>query len=113
MEKDIYRSQFRLPQTLFEQLKAEADKNRRSLNAELVARLEDSFRQTGSSAMATKMASMLTSNFDGIIERAVRDAIQHAINTLPSDGVLQAGSQEAGPQGVVNSTTPLPKGPSN
>jgi hypothetical protein len=43
MEKDTYRSQFRLPQTLFEKLKASAEENKRSLNAELVARLEASY----------------------------------------------------------------------
>lgn len=43
MTEDIYRSQFRLPYPLYEQLKASADENRRSVNAELVARLEESF----------------------------------------------------------------------
>ncbi|WP_275629022.1 Arc family DNA-binding protein [Pseudomonas sp. 273] len=43
---EIYRSQFRLPYPLYEQLKASADANRRSVNAELVARLEESFRKT-------------------------------------------------------------------
>lgn len=41
--EEIYRSQFRLPYSLYEQLKASADKNRRSVNAELIARLEQSF----------------------------------------------------------------------
>lgn len=40
--EEIYRSQFRLPYSLYEQLKASADKNRRSVNAELIARLEES-----------------------------------------------------------------------
>jgi hypothetical protein len=39
---DIYRSQFRMPFTLFEKLKAEAGKAGRSVNAELVGRLERS-----------------------------------------------------------------------
>ena len=43
MTEDLYRSQFRLPYPLYEQLKAAADVNRRSVNAELVARLEESF----------------------------------------------------------------------
>lgn len=43
MSEDIYRSQFRLPYPLYEQLKASADEGRRSVNAELVARLEDTF----------------------------------------------------------------------
>lgn len=41
--EETYRSQFRLPYSLYEQLKASADKNRRSVNAELVSRLEESF----------------------------------------------------------------------
>lgn len=43
MKDDIYRSQFRLPYELYEQLKAAADSNRKSVNAELVARLQQSF----------------------------------------------------------------------
>lgn len=40
MEKDIYRSQFRLPQALYLLLKAAAERNKRNLNAELIFRLE-------------------------------------------------------------------------
>jgi hypothetical protein len=39
---DIYRSQFRMPIMLFEKLKAEASRSGRSVNAELVGRLERS-----------------------------------------------------------------------
>lgn len=42
---EIYRSQFRLPYALYEQLKAAADSNHRSVNAELVARLESTFAE--------------------------------------------------------------------
>lgn len=45
--EEIYRSQFRLPYPLYERLKASADKNRRSVNAELVARLEESLQSQG------------------------------------------------------------------
>jgi Arc-like DNA binding domain len=41
--KDSYRSQFRLPWSLYYQLKESATKNRRPLNAELVARLESTY----------------------------------------------------------------------
>ncbi|TWH63817.1 Arc-like DNA binding dprotein [Azomonas agilis] len=41
--EDLYRSQFRLPYSLYEQLKASAETHHRSINAELVARLEASF----------------------------------------------------------------------
>lgn len=40
---DLYRSQFRLPYPLYEQLKAASEASSRSLNAEIVARLERSF----------------------------------------------------------------------
>ncbi|WP_090321086.1 Arc family DNA-binding protein [Duganella sp. CF517] len=39
---NIYRSQFRMPIALFEKLKSEAGKSKRSANAELVERLERS-----------------------------------------------------------------------
>lgn len=42
---DIYRSQFRLPYSLYEKLKTEADKAGRSVNAELVVRLSRSFEE--------------------------------------------------------------------
>lgn len=41
--EELYRSQFRLPYPIYEQLKASADNNHRSVNAELVARLERTF----------------------------------------------------------------------
>ncbi|EKS72065.1 MULTISPECIES: Arc family DNA-binding protein [Caballeronia] len=43
--EDTHRSQYRLPWPLYEELKAAAEKNRRPLNAELVARLESTFPQ--------------------------------------------------------------------
>lgn len=46
--EEIYRSQFRLPYPLYEQLKASADRNHRSVNAELVARLEEIFSDSPS-----------------------------------------------------------------
>ena len=41
---DQYRSQFRLPLDLYALLKAAAEENRRSLNAELVYRLASTFK---------------------------------------------------------------------
>ncbi|SEC24860.1 Arc-like DNA binding domain-containing protein [Pseudomonas saponiphila] len=52
MTDEIYRSQFRLPYPLYEQLKAAADGNRRSVNAELVARVEESFASQDRSSAA-------------------------------------------------------------
>lgn len=42
--EDLYRSQFRLPWSLYEQLKREAEAAGRSLNAEVVQRLETSLQ---------------------------------------------------------------------
>lgn len=39
MINDLYRSQFRLPYPIYERLKAEADAQKRSLNAEINIRL--------------------------------------------------------------------------
>ncbi len=39
---DIYRSQFRLPYSLYEKLKESAEANNRSVNSELIYRLEES-----------------------------------------------------------------------
>lgn len=43
MTTDQHRSQFRIPYPLYERLKAEAEAQKRSLNSEIVARLEASF----------------------------------------------------------------------
>lgn len=43
MKNDYFRSQLRLSEDLYEQLKEAAARNGRSLNAEIVARLEASF----------------------------------------------------------------------
>ncbi|MCY1377731.1 hypothetical protein D9M69_653200 [compost metagenome] len=40
---DTIRSQFRIPSSLHEKLKEAADENRRSLNTELIVRLESTF----------------------------------------------------------------------
>lgn len=47
--EDIYRSQFRLPYPLYERLKAAADQSGRSLNGELVYRLNMSLGGSDSS----------------------------------------------------------------
>lgn len=43
MKNDYHRSQYRLPEALYERLKAEAERKGRSMNAEMVDRLEASF----------------------------------------------------------------------
>jgi len=50
MSKEIFRSQFRLPWELYEQLKSSADQSGRSLNAEIIFRLETSFLESSQSS---------------------------------------------------------------
>jgi len=49
--EDTHRSQFRLPHSLYEQLTSAAQQEGRSLNAEIVARLQRSFGFDGSGAV--------------------------------------------------------------
>lgn len=80
MEKEMFRSQFRLPQSLYEKLKAAAEKNRRSVNAELVARLEESFTSISSPSLKSKLGHVLVTNFDDIFERAIREVMQNSLD---------------------------------
>lgn len=50
---DTIRSQYRLPQSLHDALKRAAVGNRRSMNAELIARLESSFSDVDLGTVAT------------------------------------------------------------
>ncbi|ULL06630.1 Arc family DNA-binding protein [Pseudomonas putida] len=102
MTADLYRSQFRIPYPLYEQLKAAADGNRRSVNAELVARLEESFADkdrnsaprsfTGVSKQAL-LAGAAALDGDQLVTRSelwevIGQAIAHALNgqsELPPD----------------------------
>ncbi|GLX87874.1 hypothetical protein Pfra02_04430 [Pseudomonas fragi] len=69
--EDTYRSQFRLPYSLYESLKISASSNRRSLNAELVARLEESFGAQGSDADRLQRAGMPGGMASPLIESLV------------------------------------------
>lgn len=62
---DLHRSQYRLPAALYEQLQAAADAAGRSLNAEVVHRLEASFQPASSSQ----------AELQELIEQAVRRAL--------------------------------------
>jgi hypothetical protein len=86
--EDTYRSQFRLPQDLYLKLKEAADSNRRSLNAELIARLEPTFpeslqpnageplQQICESLANTKLADLMTPDEIQTIARRMLDAVQ-------------------------------------
>lgn len=59
MKEDLYRSQFRFPYSLYEKLKEAAEQNRRSVNAELTARLEQSFSARSLDEVETESVTRL------------------------------------------------------
>lgn len=63
MEKDIYRSQFRLPQSLYEKLKTSADSKNVSVNSELVSRLEEAFVPKGMNQIAERRKLEILSDY--------------------------------------------------
>ncbi|AZS50644.1 Arc family DNA-binding protein [Entomomonas moraniae] len=66
---DIYRSQFRLPYSLYEKLKDSADRNNRSVNAELIARLENSYSAPKETSISS--ANLLPENFIEYLKKAI------------------------------------------
>lgn len=64
---DTYRSQFRLPLELADKLRAAAEQNSRSMNAEIVARLEHSFAEAHQPEQVTE--AMLREEFRKLHER--------------------------------------------
>jgi|TARA_B100000408_G_C10263785_1_gene208880 hypothetical protein len=59
MSNSVHRSQWRLPQELFDKLEIAAHKNNRSINAELVDRLEGSFQTQDESELSKTNHLML------------------------------------------------------
>jgi len=68
MKNDQFRSQFRLPNDLYERLKEAAEREGRSLNAEIVVRLEASFQP----GIRDTMAALLDEQTRVLIE-AIRE----------------------------------------
>lgn len=68
MKNDYFRSQFRLPGDLYERLKAEAERSGRSLNGEIVARLEASFEP----GVLEKMTQLLDAQTELIVSEIRR-----------------------------------------
>lgn len=85
MAQDVYRSQFRLPQSLYEELKKAADENHRSLNAELVARLESTFEE---GSLYGHQLSSAASALSALDLDELLDTVGGAMNTL--QGVSEA-----------------------
>lgn len=65
MKSDHHRSQYRLPDELYERLRKAAEASGRSLNSELVARLESSFQPT--------IVEQMTPLLDAMTERIVEE----------------------------------------
>lgn len=66
MKNDYHRSQYRLPDALYERLKAAAEGNGRSLNSEIVARLEASFHPPVLEQLATLLDAQTALIVDAI-----------------------------------------------
>lgn len=88
---DLYRSQFRLPYELYEQLKAAADANKNSVNAELVARLQESFSaRPDSAALESRIAAIELKSM--ATELSLSAAVLQLLQQLPKqDGELAGG----------------------
>lgn len=68
-KNEIYRSQFRLPYDLYEKLKAAADKNHTSVNAELVDRLARTFDDSQRELRALNN-KLVAAELEGLINEA-------------------------------------------
>lgn len=77
--QDIFRSQFRLPLDLADKLRESAEASNRSMNAEIVARLEKSFDNDSSSG---GLITVSMEEFDAVIESAVNRAVDRALKDV-------------------------------
>ena len=91
---DIFRSQFRLPYPLYEKLKEEAENANRSLNAEIVARLQASVEQP---RLGFGPGSEGVRQMEEAAERIAESALQRV---LERSGVMarQTGRGKVGPK---------------
>ncbi len=78
---DTYRSQFRLPYPLYEQLKAAAEKSGRSLNAELVFRLSQSLSDSDTPQGQSKSKSE-NLEIDELAEKLAHPQNRAALKTI-------------------------------
>ena len=68
--RDSDKFMLRFPDGLRDRIKAEADENKRSMNAEIIARLESSFTPTGPTAEGALLVAM----------EAMSDALKAAVD---------------------------------
>jgi len=97
--EDLYRSQFRLPWSLYEALKSEAETSGRSLNAEVIRRLETSFQTD----------KFLSLDVDGPAARAAVLEVMQLVRQLDVVDLLEAVGEiaEALPSTLIESNTDL------
>lgn len=97
--EDLYRSQFRLPWSLYEDLKLEAETSGRSLNAEVVRRLETSLETD----------KFLSLDVDGPATRAAVLEVTELVRQLDVVDLLEAVGEivEALPSEFVEANTDL------
>jgi hypothetical protein len=89
--EDLYRSQFRLPGALYEQLKEAAQREGRSINAEVVARLQQTFAaRHGAAALPDLVEQRLVAEREATdqklrtLERELRRYMDEAIRGRPA-----------------------------
>lgn len=89
--EDTFRSQFRLPYPLYEKLKAVAEESNRSLNAEIVARLQQSFEPHNDPdwqlrvAMHTNEVRLQTVGHHMMLLRATLDRLKDELELTDGD----------------------------
>lgn len=96
--EDFYRSQFRLPHALYEQLRASAQQEGRSINAEVVARLQHSFASNQQDQPVTAglvkdmLAEMRATMNDDLAraERELRQYVEDALKKFESDALKRS-----------------------
>ncbi len=89
--EDTFRSQFRLPWPLYDELKKAATKNRRPLNVELVARLESTFPQ-----LNVKEFTGVEQLHEAISKMSLVEVMTPAEITMFAERMLQIASSNRG-----------------
>lgn len=106
---EIYRSQFRMPYALYEQLKASAAANHRSVNAELVARLEASFGATSEISAVDEVHPASPAVTDKVYSIS-RDELQSLVMEIIDSSIEAATGKKAERRPAIPTKGPEPRG---
>ena len=87
----------RIPETLRRRLEREAELNRQSMNAEMIARLESSFRRQDMALDMKKYQEALDAFGIKVIEE-IRERQERFINEVRNELGLRGGKQESKPE---------------